>query len=151
MSEQNKRVVERIFDQLFNADRVDLVPDLYTDDVVGHDPANRIEVQGHAEFRRVVEGYRAAFPHHRYVVHTVIGEGAFVAARWSVFDDTFADGEEEVVQGLSLCRFRDGRVCEVWQHWDNLGFLQKLEAVDSSIDLKAAIGAFISGQSKNGS
>ncbi|MCP4318896.1 MAG: ester cyclase [Hyphomicrobiales bacterium] len=137
MTEHNKAVLERVIYEVFNKNRLDLIPELYTEDVGGFDTATQQELSGHDIIRNLVAGYRATFPDHQYVLHDLVGEGDKVCARWSVTDRTiFPDFS---VEGLSLCQFRDGKICRVWQQWDDLGLLQQLDAVSKSVNIASAV------------
>lgn len=139
MVEKHKSVIRRVFDELFNLHRLELVPELYTDDCFGKDPANPAQVCGHDALIALIEAYRTAFPDHYYVLHEVIAEGRYACARWTVFTHTDGDERQFAVDGLSLCEFRDGKVSKVWQQWDNLKFLQELDAVDANLDVSSVL------------
>ena len=84
MSEANKALIRRIFDEVFNKRQHQLVPELYCDDCVGHDPANAADIVGHDNLIKLLEGYATAFPEHRYEILDLVAEGDKVAVRWCV-------------------------------------------------------------------
>ncbi len=136
MSEANKEVVRRVYYELFNNDRFELIPELYCEDCVARDPANTQTLNGHDTLLELLRAYRTALPNHQYEVLDLVAEGDKVCIRWMVDVDTERDLE---VEGLSIVRFRDGRICEIWQHWDNLGLLKKLGAVDPDVNVADAV------------
>ncbi len=138
MSDDNKAVIRRIYDKVFNQDRWDLISECYCDDLCGHDPANGSDIVGCQALEDLLKTYREAYPDHRYEVHEVIGEGEFVAVRWTVHVPFQKSDIKVDMEGISLCRFRDGKVAEVWQHYDNLALLSALGVVEK-IDVPTAV------------
>ena len=144
MSDANKETITRVFLELFNEHKLELIPELYAETCLGCDPANGQDLCGHDAILKLLEGYRAAFPRHVYELHEVFAEGSWVCARWSVITDPDDANDDYRVNGISMCQFEDGKICKVFQHWDNLGFLQKIKAVDSEICVPAAVQKLIS-------
>src|SRR5258708_5283337 len=81
--EKNERVVRRIFEDLFNGARHDLVDELYHQDLVAHDPAYP-PLRGTAPLKALLVAYRAAMPDHRYEIEDLIVSGDRVVARWTM-------------------------------------------------------------------
>ena len=85
MSEANKELVSRLFEQIFNQGNFDLCDELMARDYVEHalapfgdrEPGH---VDGPRHIRAVVEWLRAQFPDNRMIVETVVSEGDMVAA-----------------------------------------------------------------------
>lgn len=143
MTQANKDVVHRVYYELFNKDRLDLIPELYSDDCIARDPANTQTMEGHEHLHELLKAYRAALPNHQYEVLDMVAEGDKVCVRWMVDVDTKQDLE---VEGLSIIRFRDGRICEIWQHWDNLGLLKKLGVVEHDVTVANAVSKLSAAQ-----
>lgn len=139
MSDHNKTVLRRIFEELFNEHRLELIPELYTDNCEGCDPANDRNMLGKDDLLMLLESYRTTFPNHKYTVHKIISEGDFGCVRWSVDLDTGNNDPKLIIDGMSMCRFENGKVCAVWQHWDNLGFLKEMGAVPPETSVAAIV------------
>lgn len=139
MSDQNKTVLRRIFEELFNDHRLELIPELYADNCMSCDPANDRDMQGMDDLLMLLEGYRTTFPNHKYTVHNIISDGDFGCVRWSVDLDTKSTDRRLNIDGMSLCKFEDGKVSAVWQHWDNLGFLKEMGAVSPETSVAATV------------
>ena len=142
MSDANKQVMKRVFNEVFNQHRVELIPKLYTEDCIGYDPANKSELHGRAPLTEVVEGYRALFPDHQYEIHNMVAEGDHVCVQWSVKINSKKFQDDFSIPGMSLCELRDGKVHKVIQHWDNLNLFKEIGVVDRHIDLDFAVKAF---------
>ena len=139
MSEENKAVVRRVFDEIFNGRNHALVTELYAEKCIGCDPANDGDIEGHDALIALLDGYAAAFPGHRYDMQQIVAEGDLVAVRWAVSIPLGDAIPPLTTEGMSLCELRDGRITKVWQHWDNLNFLKQLGAVDEKINVATAL------------
>ncbi|MFD9546423.1 ester cyclase [Nocardia salmonicida] len=139
MSEQNKATSKRIFDA-WNARELDVFDELMSADAINHDPQNPFaEVHGPDGLKRLVQMYLAAFSDQRFLVNEQIAEGDFVTTRWTgtgTNDGEMmgmpATGKSAVVQGITINRFRDGKIVESWASWDTLGMMQQLGVVPSA-------------------
>ncbi|MFC9871229.1 ester cyclase [Nocardia salmonicida] len=139
MSEQNKATSKRIFDA-WNARDLDVFDELMSADAINHDPQNPFaEVHGPDGLKRLVQMYLAAFSDQRFLVNEQIAEGDFVTTRWTgtgTNDGEMmgmpATGKSAVVQGITINRFRDGKIVESWASWDTLGMMQQLGVVPSA-------------------
>lgn len=139
MSDQNKNVLRRIFEELFNEHRLELIPELYADNCTSCDPANERDMQGMDDLLMLLESYRTMFPNHKYTVHKIISDDDFGCVRWSVNLDTRSTDRKLNIDGMSLCAFENGKVSAVWQHWDNLGFLKEMGVIPPETSVAAAV------------
>ncbi len=139
MSEQNKATAKRLFDA-WNERDLDVFDELMSADAIDHDPQNPFaEVHGPDGLKRLVQMYLAAFSDQRFLVNEQIAEGDFVTTRWTgtgTNDGEMmgmpATGKSAVVQGITINRFRDGKIVESWATWDTLGMMQQLGVVPSA-------------------
>jgi predicted ester cyclase len=65
----------------------------------------------------------------------ILAEGDLVAARWTTEGTNSGPwggrpptGKRARFCGVNIFRFRDGKVAELWNHRDDLGLMQQLEA-----------------------
>ena len=135
MSEANKALIRRIFEEIFNGRQHQLVSELYCDDCIGCDPANPADIEGHEGLIALLDGYATAFPDHKYELLDLIAEGDKVVAHWRVYSPAQGAVPEIKTEGLSLCTVRGGRVHRVHQHFDNLGVLRALGAVSDDLSM----------------
>lgn len=141
MSEANKALMRRIFDEIFNQQNHELVRELYCEDCAGHDPAVTACISGHDALIALLDGYRAGLPGHRYEILDMVAEGDKVVVRWKVHvPECPKKWPDFSVEALSLCTIRHGRVHDVHQHWDNLGCLKALGAVDRDMSVAGELG-----------
>ena len=117
MSKAQRKVVDRIIEELFNQHRLDIIEELYTDDVEIASPGGLEGAGGCEAIRAAVIHYRETFPDHRYVLEQVVCDGDTVAIRWTVngsrksdADGRKASDKPYEVEGMAFCHFRDGKI-----------------------------------------
>ena len=130
--EENKTVVRRHFDDLWQKGDLVVADEIYSTATVGHwgDAPDRT---GYPAFERdEVERSNAAFPDTRVTIDFQVAEDDKVVTRWR-FEGThtgpgYGDptGQHVLVTGVHIHRIADGRIVEIWAHPNNLSFMQQL-------------------------
>jgi predicted ester cyclase len=119
MADEAKETVRRVFDEVLNKGRLDLVDELLAPTFITHTPQG--DLKGRAGFRSYVEAWRAAFPDVRCEVLDVIQEGDRVA--WRVRSTGTHKGDEFGVaatgssvdfESMHHGHTRDGKLVEHW-------------------------------------
>jgi predicted ester cyclase len=83
MSEENKALVRRYFEEIWDKGNLELIDELFTTNFVRHGPtATEGEVRGPEAFKDLVSMYRSAFPDLRVAIEDLIAEGERVVTRW---------------------------------------------------------------------
>ncbi|HSE32963.1 MAG TPA: ester cyclase [Pyrinomonadaceae bacterium] len=126
MSEENKRLVQRWFDQVWNQGRVDAINEMFAADGLAYGLTdNPAEPIGPSGFRDLHTTFRGAFPDMTITVEEMIAEGDKVAARCSVRGKHqgdhlgFAATKAPVdFTGMTIVRIRDGKIVEAWNNFD---------------------------------
>jgi steroid delta-isomerase-like uncharacterized protein len=135
MSEsENSALARRWFDEVWNERREETVTELLAPDAAGHLEGG-LEVCGPAEFHPVRAALLGAFPDFDVVVDQVIAQGDDVAVRWSAKGTHRgeslgipASNRPAAFRGMTWLRFRDGRIVEGWDAWNQGRLLQDLQA-----------------------
>ena len=83
MSEENKALARRWFDDLFNAQNLDAADEITAQDSVNHDPLLTDLPAGPEGDKHVVNLYHGAFPDAQITVEDQIAEGDRVVTRWT--------------------------------------------------------------------
>jgi steroid delta-isomerase-like uncharacterized protein len=142
----------RLLEQPFNEGNFELIDQLVASDAINHDPAAPAELRalrGPDVFKRTVSMYRAAFPDVRISVDDVIAADDKVVLRWhsegthrGELAGLAPTGVHGSVTGMSIDRWKDGKVVESWAEWDNLGLARQLGAAppEGSVGEKIGIG-----------
>jgi len=128
----------RLLEETFNDGNLELVDQLVAPDAVNHDPATPPELRGLSGpemFKRTVSMYRGAFPDVRMIVDDVIAADEKVVLRWHSagthrgrLAGLAPTGARGSVTGISINRWKDGKVIESWVEWDNLGLARQIGA-----------------------
>ena len=135
MSEANKAIIRRLYDEVWNKGNFDVALEVFSDDYLRHDLRPSPAQPGAAGQRKVAADFRAAFPDLTTTVELVLGDGDLVAARWTMdgtntgpWGDQPPTGRHVRFSGVNIFRLAGGRVVEVWNHRDDLGVQQQLQA-----------------------
>jgi len=127
MSEENKQIIRRWFEEVWNNGRADAIDELFDADGIAHglsdDPSNPIK--GPANFKPFHTAFREAFPNMMIVVEDVVAEGDKVAARCSVrakhdgeFMGKAATQSPVEFTGITIVRIDKGKIVEAWNNFD---------------------------------
>jgi steroid delta-isomerase-like uncharacterized protein len=142
----------RLLEESFNAGNFALIDELVASDAVNHDPAAPAELRdlrGPEVLKRIATVYRTAFPDLRMTVDDVIAADDKVVLRWHSEGTHRGDlaglaptGARGSVTGMSIDRWKDGKIVEAWAEWDNLGLARQLGAAppEGSVGEKLGMG-----------
>ena len=145
MSEANKHVVKRLFEELWNQGNLSVADELFCPNYIHHDPSTPDFGRGPESERKRVNLYRAAFPDLRLAIENIISEGDTVMARWycsathkGELGGIAPTGKRIAITGISVARLSNGKLAEQWVQWDALGMMQQLGVVPKQMRAKAA-------------
>jgi steroid delta-isomerase-like uncharacterized protein len=134
MSEQNKQLVRRVFEEVYNQGNLDVVEDLASRDFVAHSPTE--DVYGTDGVKQFVTDLRTAFPDLHTTIEDLIAEGDRVVARFTAtgthtgpYKGIPPTGKQGKITGIDIERIVDGKSVECWTNTDDLGMLQQLGVV----------------------
>ena len=135
MSAENKAVVRRWFDEVWNQGRADAIDELFAPDGVAHGLAGE-DLHGPGGFKPFQAAFRSAFPDLRIEVGRMVAEGDMVAYDWTARGTHHGHlmgmaptGRGASVGGMSIVRIRNGQIAEAWNVFDQLGMFQQLGAI----------------------
>jgi ketosteroid isomerase-like protein len=135
-------LVRRMFDEIVNQGRLELVDELFTADYVDHGPLG--DVAGRDAFRQLVAQWRDAVPDVRCEIDRVIVQGDLCA--WLVRTTGThtgdglgfpATGRRFETVSANLGRFRDGRAAEHWAEQGMFPMLVQLGVVPAPMAAQA--------------
>ena len=133
-TEQNKAIVRRYWQELWNEKKGYVISEIAVDPVIFHFP------QGQAHqppgLTKWFETAQIAFPDVHFTVHELLAEGDKVVARWSYvatntgpFLGRPATGRRVTDQGIDIFRIEGGKIVEMWVAQDSLGLLHQLGVI----------------------
>ena len=143
MPSQKVALVYRWFDEIWTKGRAEAVDELLSPDAIIHGLGERgREAEGHAPFKDFVMMFQSSFSKIRVTVDQTVEEGDMVASRWTARMTHTGAGlgipptnREVEVSGMSMGRFRDGRMIEGWNCWDQMGLMTQIQADPGSVQL----------------
>jgi steroid delta-isomerase-like uncharacterized protein len=137
MSEQNKALSKRLFEEVWNQGKLQVIDELMASNNTLYDPSvPGGKVTGREGFRQFVEIYRTAFPDIRFTIHDQIAEGDKVVTRYTATGThkgtlmgIAPTGKSATVTGITIEHYKDGKGVEAWANYDTLGMFQQLGVV----------------------
>ena len=136
MSEENKALARRWFEEVFNAQNFDVAEEISAQDAVNHDPTLTDLPSGPEGDRHVVNLYHGAFPDAQITVEDQIAEGDRVVTRWmgrgthqGELMGVPPSGNRVELTGMTINRFSGSKIAETWTNYDALGMMQQIGAV----------------------
>lgn len=136
MSDQNRAVVTRMFEEVMSGGNFDTVDELFTADYHDNDPASEEDVRGPSGVREEVGMYRAGLPDLRFTIEDQLADGDQVATRFTCTGTHDGDlmgipatGNAVALSGIVIHRVNGGKIEEGYWNWDTLGLLQQIGAL----------------------
>jgi steroid delta-isomerase-like uncharacterized protein len=131
MSEQNKMLVRRVIEEVYNQGNLAVADELAASDLVIHLTSQ--EIHGREGAKQYVTALRAAFPDLHITIEDQIAEGDRVMTRWTArgthmgeFQGILPTGKQVRMAGTDIDRITDGKTVECWSLVDELGMMQQL-------------------------
>ena len=144
MSAENIKTVERLFDEVWNQGKLELIDELCAEGYTDHDPL--LGESDREAMKAAISGYRAAFPDLEFTIEEIFAAGDRVIVRWTA-SGTFENelmglaptGEKgSPVEGMGISRLEDGKVVETHSQWDTLRFMKDIGAVPEGTAIRAS-------------
>jgi steroid delta-isomerase-like uncharacterized protein len=139
VSEQNKAVVRRWFEEVWNQGREASIDELFPAAGVAHGLGDsEQDVHGPAEFKPFVANIRGALPDTHINIDDILADGDRVAVRVTLQGTHTGNGlgvpptgRKVSIQGIIIVRLVQGRITEGWNSYDQLGLLRQIGVLPS--------------------
>jgi steroid delta-isomerase-like uncharacterized protein len=134
MSEENKAVVRREFEEILNhTGNLDAADEIFAPNYVSYEPTSG-EVRGIEGAKQFFATYRQAFPNLEHTIEDMVAEGDKVVVRFNARGthrgDTEAFGpptdKRMEITGITIKRLSEGKIVEAWTNFDALGMMHQL-------------------------
>ncbi len=129
MSEANKAIFSRAWEELINKGNLDIVDELFAQDYVFHDP--HFPLSGRDELKGFATALRDGFSEIHLKIDDLVSEGDRVVKRFTLTGTHTADfmgippsGKTLTLTGLTMGRIANGQIAEDWEGADWLGWRQ---------------------------
>jgi steroid delta-isomerase-like uncharacterized protein len=133
-TEQNKTIVRRYFEELWNENNLAVIDEILASEVVGHAAGQTF--RGTDAFRQRSKGLRSIYSDVTFTMEDQIADGDKVVILWTFRGKHVGDymgakptGKQVTATGMNLFRLADGKIAEVWVASDDLGELQQLGVI----------------------
>jgi predicted ester cyclase len=133
--EANKAMVRRFVEEAWNQQNLDMMDGIFASDVVSHNPPIEF-LYGPSDLEVLKQGvadYLAAYPDLEVVMTDLVAEGDLVSALWTASGTHLGElmgmvptGNPVTFSGITMYRFADGKIVEMWWAWDTLGMMQQI-------------------------
>lgn len=133
MQQSHRELTLRWFEEIWNQRRLETIDELLHPEIRGHMEGQ--EVNSPEEFRLVANEILAALPDLRITVEDIVTDDRSAVVRWH-FDATHsgqglgcAPTQRCVVcHGMTWFTFRDGKIVEGWDRWNQTALMHQLQA-----------------------
>jgi steroid delta-isomerase-like uncharacterized protein len=134
VSEENKALMRRIYEEIFNEGKLELANELVAPDMANHTAPGA--PRGPEPIKRLVAMLRSAFPDHHIEIEDMIAEedkvvmlNTYSGTHKGEFMGIAPTGESFVQRQVHVMRFAEGKAIEHWGVRDDLGQMQQLGVV----------------------
>ena len=138
MSQENKALLRRWFEEVWIKGRADAIDEMFAADGIVHGLSDDEDkpLRGPGDFKPFHKVFQGAFPDIEVVVEDVIAEGDKVAARCSVRGQHTGDhlgiaasNAPVHFTGMSIVRIKDGKIVEGWNNFDFMKMNKQIGAI----------------------
>jgi len=132
MSDTNKALLRRFYDEVIGQGKLDLIDELISPDFIEHEEFPDLP-PGREGVKQVFKMFLEGFPDLHFHVKDMVAEGDKVVARLTMhgthkgpFMGMPPTGKEVFVQAIDILRFTDGKAVEHWGVTDQMSMMQQL-------------------------
>ena len=141
MSEENKNLVYKWFEQVWNDHDENAIDELLAEDGIanGLNDADGNPLRGPEGFKTLHRSFLSAYPDLKITVEDIVSEGDKVAARCKVAGTHKGDGlgikaTDQPIEftGMTIVRIENGKIAEAWNEFDFMKMYSQIGAIASN-------------------
>jgi steroid delta-isomerase-like uncharacterized protein len=132
VEEQNLALVKRLMEEL-NKGNAEIVKELYAPNVKSYSPSGSSASASQNDDFELTKTYLNAFPDLKQTIEEIVASGDKVTIRFMArgthkgdFQGIPATGNQMELSGIAILHIKDGKIVEVRQEIDSLGFMMQL-------------------------
>jgi steroid delta-isomerase-like uncharacterized protein len=132
MSVENRALVRKTIEEIFNRKRLGLIEVIYASNCQGNSPDGSFKTR--EGFSALLERYVTAFPDFRFNIQHVIAEDDWVAMQYTFlgtntgpFAGMPSTGQMVSLAGFVVSRIANNKIVEQYFMWDNLNARRQLQ------------------------
>ncbi len=148
--EQNKELVSKFFEEVWNKGNIDYIDEAYAPNFVLHalwtNPSmgRSGDAPGPQMAKEIIARWRDALPDLKVTVDEQVAEGDVVVTRHmsggthvNEFQGLKPTGKHAEFSGITITRIEGDKMFEAWTCWDGLGMLQAFGVIPGNLKLMA--------------
>jgi steroid delta-isomerase-like uncharacterized protein len=127
--ERNKQIAQSFFEEVIGQGRLDKYAESHAKDFVAHGENRDGTLE---EDMAAAKEERKALPDMKVEVNQILAERDLVAVYWTVSGTNTqagmgfpATGKKIKINGMTIFRFKAGKICEEWSVWDMLSVMRQ--------------------------
>ncbi|OLE54845.1 MAG: hypothetical protein AUG51_05740 [Acidobacteria bacterium 13_1_20CM_3_53_8] len=138
MTKENRALIHRWFEEVWNKGRTDAIDEMFAADGIAHGLSDESgqPLRGPAGFKAFHQKFREAFPDINITIEDTVSERDKIAARCRVrgkhTGDTLgyaATHKPVEFTGITIIRVSDGQIVEAWNNFDFLTMYQQMGVI----------------------
>jgi steroid delta-isomerase-like uncharacterized protein len=136
MPVENKAIARRLYEEVWNERKVEIVDKLLSPSHALHEPNAPDSQIGPQAYKTTVKRFLTGFPDLHFAIQDVISESDKLVVSWVLsgthqgdFYGVAATNKTVSVEGITIHQIENGKILDSYASWDRLGLMRQLEAV----------------------
>ena len=145
MPVDNKSIVRRLYEEVWNKRKLEVLSELISASHALQDPIVSGSQVGPELYRRRVAELTRAFPDLHFTVDDTIAEGEKLVVCWTItgthkgeFMEIPATGKKISLEGITIHLIKNGKILDSYARWDALSLMQQLGVMPAHFKMKKA-------------
>jgi steroid delta-isomerase-like uncharacterized protein len=136
MSAENKAIIRRLYEEIWNKRKVELVGEIISPSHALQAPNVSGSAVGPEAYKRQLMLFFAGYPDLHFLVEDTIAEADKVVACWTLsgthrgeYLGVPATNKKVSVDGITIHHIANGKIMDSYSNWDALGMMQQLGVI----------------------
>ena len=149
MSMENKTIIRRLYREVWNERKLEVVDELLSASHALQDPVVSGSQVGPELYKRRVMEMTTGFPDLCFTIEDTIAEGEKFVTCWTIsgthqkeYMGIAPTGKKISLEGITIHHIRKGKILDSYARWDVLGLMRQLGVVPAKGGLKEAASKF---------
>jgi len=133
MSTENKFIVRRLYEEVWNARKLDVVDELISPSHALHDPNVSGSQIGPDAYKQQVARFTTAFPDLHFAIEDIFSEKDKLVVSWMIsgthkgeYEGIPPTDKKISVDGITINHIANGKILDSYVSWDALGLMRQL-------------------------
>jgi steroid delta-isomerase-like uncharacterized protein len=138
MSSINKAIIRRLYDEVWNERKVEVIKEIISPSHALHGPTFSGSSIGPEAYKRQVLLFLAGYPDLHWTIEDTIAENDKVVACWTIsgthrgeYMEIPATNKKVSIDGITIHHIAGGKIMDSYSNWDVLGMMQQLGVVSA--------------------